>query len=69
MKIAVLAFGSIVNHPYSEYYDKELKVTKPAVALTLPSEYRIQPDSPFALAEGLKLPVRLGRLSRKDSSE
>lgn len=63
MLIIVLAFGSLVNHPHSDIYNKTLEVTKPEYNITIPDELNIRQDSPFLPAEDLKLPVRLGRVS------
>ncbi|WP_068466465.1 hypothetical protein [Candidatus Protochlamydia phocaeensis] len=67
MNIAVLGFGSLINHPYSEMYQKEVNVKKPDEAEAAYPGYHISADSPFIPAEELKLPIRLGRISRSNT--
>lgn len=64
MKIAVLAFGSLVNNLTSVHYGGTLDVEKSALPIAIPAGSNIRGDTnPFLPAEGLKLPTRLGRLS------
>lgn len=62
MNIAVIAFGSLVNQLYSPVYHETLQVEAIGTNRSV-HEYHIAADSPFAPAENLKLPVRLGRIS------
>lgn len=62
-RIAVLGFGSLPNQIHSDVYNKTLEVTKPVVPYVDISQTNLNPNSPFLPAQGLKLPVRLGRIS------
>lgn len=63
MKIAVLGFGSLINNLHSANYGGMLEVKKPPGNHPIANGLNIRPDSPFVPVDGLKLPVRLGRIS------
>lgn len=67
MRIAVLAFGSLVHNLTSVHYGHTLEVTKYPSSDPLPPGVSIRPDSPFLPALGLELPALLGRLSSADT--
>lgn len=69
MRIAIIGFGSLVNNPYSQNYNKELKARKPNASVSIPQDTTIKPDSPFLPAENLKLPLRLARISSMGTQE
>lgn len=60
-RIGVLAYGSIPNELYSQHYKCALDVEAPEGKK--PTVGNLNADSPFVLAEGLRLPVRFGRIS------
>lgn len=64
-RIGVIGFGSLVNNPHSEVYGRTLEVRRPRGDFPRPTGVRA--DSPFVLAEGLRLPTRLGRWSNEDT--
>jgi cell wall-associated NlpC family hydrolase len=62
-KIGVIGFGSLVNNLRSDINGCSLEARRPRG--TFPSSEGIDRGSPFMVAEGLKLPIRLGRISSR----
>lgn len=65
--IAVLGYGSAPNELSSNHYQATLEVV-PTKGVK-PQAGNLHPHSPFVLAEGLTLPIRLGRKSSGNTNQ
>jgi hypothetical protein len=66
-RIAVIGYGSIPNQLTSPVSKRTLEVV--ATEGQKPALGNLRSDSPFVLAEGLDLPIRLGRISSAGTAD